>query len=47
MEFSGVLFDLDGANVCRIVGRMLPPLEEVPPSPGRSKSLQKIADRIP
>lgn len=47
MEFLGVLFDLDRANVCRIINRMLPLLEEVLPSPGRSKSLQKIADAIP
>lgn len=46
MEFLGVLFDLDRANVCRIINRLLPLLEEVLPSPGRSKSLQAVADAI-
>ena len=44
MEFLGVLFDLDRANVCRIINRLLPLLEEVLPSSRRARSLQKIAD---
>ena len=46
MEFLGVLFDLDRANVCRIIKRMLPLLDQVLPSLGRSKSLQAIADAM-
>jgi hypothetical protein len=46
MEFLGVLFDLDRANVCRNINRILPLLEQLLPSPGRSKSLQAVADAI-
>lgn len=46
MEFLGVLFDLDRANVCRNLNRLLPLLEEVLPSPGRSRSLQARSDEV-
>lgn len=47
MEFLGVLFDLDRANVCRIINRTLPLVEEILPSPGRTRTLQDQGDKVP